>query len=131
MDGHTVLEKRRKELGCQNPRCFYCTETDIWCLEIEHPVSKELDSQFTRIVCRNCHRKLEADRDVLKLTKNGLHKTVESEDNRSLRYVMLSAKDLDSIADLLTSPAVSLPLIADALHAAAASLRRRARLVVS
>jgi hypothetical protein len=120
------LEKRRKELGSQNPVCFYCGESDILCLEIEHPVTKELDAEFTRIVCRNCHRKQEAPRDLLKLTKNGLHKAPESKDSQSVRHVMLSANDLDSIADLLTSPAASLPLIADALHEAATSLRRRA-----
>jgi hypothetical protein len=122
------LEKRRKELGCQNPRCFYCGESDIFCLENDHPVSEELDAEFTRIVCRNCHRKREAERDLLKLTKNGLRKPTESKHSKSVRHRMLLANDLDSISDLLTSsPAsASLPMIADAVHAVATSLRREA-----
>ena len=66
------IEMRRKDMGYAT-RCFYCEETEIFCFEIDHPVTRELDEEFTRVVCRNCHRKLEARRDIKRLTKNGKH----------------------------------------------------------
>ena len=120
------VEMRRKQLGCANPCCFYCGESDIACLELEHPVTRKLDSKFTRIVCRNCHRKLEMRRDLAKLTKNGMHKANESVVEELRSYLLLLAEDQDSIADLLQSPAASPKLIAAAVQAMAASLRRRA-----
>src|SRR5271155_4417218 len=75
------LEMRRKQLG--SDRCFYCGESDVSCLEIEHPVTRKLDAKFTRAVCRNCHRKLEMNRDLGKLTKNGLHTRHNAQRNES------------------------------------------------
>lgn len=120
------LEKRRKELGSDNPRCFYCPETDLACLELDHPVTEELDTQFTRVECRNHHRKLELKRDLAGLTRNGRRGVKESKRQRHRRYLLLLAEDQDSIADLLMSPGVSPQLIAEALQAASASLRREA-----
>lgn len=114
------LEKRRKELRSDNPQCLYCPETDIECFELDHPVTEELDPKFTRIVCRNDHRKLELKRDLAGLTKNGRRGVKESARIQLRRYLLLVAEDQDSIADF--SP----QLIADALHATSASLRRRA-----
>jgi hypothetical protein len=120
-------EMRRKKLGCTNPRCFYCPESDIACLELDHPVGSKRDPKFKRAVCRNCHRKREMERDLAGLTKNGQHNTNESEVEELRSYLMLMAEDQDSIADALLSPAASPELIAAALQSTAASLRRRAK----
>lgn len=119
------LETRRKEMGYAR-RCFYCAEADPSCFEKDHPVTKALDVLFERTVCRNCHRKLEINRDTKGLTKNGLHRVRESEREKALRYDLLLAEDLDSIADVVQSPHGSPDLIAPALRAAASSLRRTA-----
>ncbi len=121
---------RRKQLGYPT-RCFYCPETDIFCFEADHPVTHELDADFKRVECRNCHRKLEASRDLKELTKNGQHNVNESEREKARRYDLLLAEDLDSIADLVQSPNASLELIAAALREAASSLRRTAPAPVS
>jgi hypothetical protein len=114
------LEKRRKELGSNDPQCFYCPEKDIPCLELDHPVTEKLDPKFTRIVCRNHHRKLEMKRDTAGLTTNGLRGVQESERDELRRYLLLHAEDLQSIAS------ISPDNIAAALLASAASLRRKA-----
>lgn len=117
------LEKRRKALGSDNPRCFYCPETNIACLEVDHPATEDLDPKFTRAVCRNDHRKLELERDLAGLTKNGLRDVEESEPAQLRRYLLLVAKDQESIA------AASPEHIAAALRATAASLRRKASML--
>ena len=117
------LETRRKEMGYAR-RCFYCPEADPACFERDHPVSEKLDRLFERIVCRNCHRKWELHRDSMGLAKNGRHNPIESEREKECRYHLLLAEDLDSIADVVQSPKASPKMIADALRAAAASLRR-------
>ena len=115
---------RRKQLGYAT-RCFYCSESDIYCLEEDHPVSFELDRDFKRAVCRNCHRKLEAARDIRKLTKNGQHNVIESERQALQRYLHLLAEDQETIAEhVFTAPP---ELIATALQKTAASLRRKAQ----
>ena len=116
---------RRKQLG-DPTRCFYCPETDIFCFEADHPVTHELDADFKRVECRNCHRKLEASRDLKELTKNGQHNAIESERKKDRRYHLLLAEDLDSIADVVKSPDASPEMTAAALRAAASSLRRTA-----
>jgi hypothetical protein len=120
------LEKRRKDLGSDNPRCFYCRETDLACLEVDHPVTEELDPEFRRVECRNHHRKLELKRDLAGLTKNGRRGVKESKRQQHRRYLLLLAEDQDSITDLLMSSEVSPQLIAEALQAVSASLRRKA-----
>jgi len=122
------LERRRAELGSDNPQCVYCGESNIACLEVEHPVTRKYDPLFKRAVCRNCHRKLELNRDVAGLTKNGLHATKEESELEALHsYLSLLAADQDSLADLLLSPTASRQLIASALQAAAASIRRKTK----
>jgi hypothetical protein len=116
---------RRKKLG--SDRCFYCPESDIACLELDHPVGRKRDPKFTRTVCRNSHRKLEMERDLAGLTKNGQHNTNESEVEELRCYLLLLAEDQDSLADLLQSPDASPERIAAALQSTAASLRRRAK----
>jgi hypothetical protein len=120
------LERRRKQLGSNNPRCFYCPESDLACLEQDHPVTQELDPKFTRVECRNDHRRLELKRDMAGLTRNGRRPVKESKRDQLRRYLLLLAEDQDSIADLLQSPAASPELVSDALHSTAASLRRKA-----
>jgi len=120
------LEKRRKELGSDNPRCFHCNETDLSCLELDHPVTEELDPKFKRVECRNHHRKLELQRDLLELTKNGRRGVKESKRDKLRRYLRLLAEDQDSIVKSLQSPDASPQLIAVALQSVAASLRRKA-----
>ncbi len=121
------MEMRRKQLG--NPsRCFYCAETDLFCFEEDHPVTRLLDVKFKRVVCRNCHRRLEASRDIKELTKNGQHDVAESEIEQLCRYLLLLAEDEDSQAELLQrEPNIPINLIIDASQARAASLRRKAQ----
>ena len=115
---------RRKQLGYPT-RCVYCPETDIFCFELDHPVTEDLDEHFKRPVCRNCHRKLEARRDIKGLTKNGLHSASESEPAALQRYLFLLAEDQDTIAEhVRTTPP---ELIAAELQKTAASLRRKAQ----
>src|SRR5207245_7836067 len=118
------LERRRAELGCDDPQCFYCPVSDIACLEVEHPATWKYDPLFKRAVCRNCHRKLELRRDLAGLTKNGQHDTQESEIGGLRSYLLLMAEDQDSIADLPESATPSPHSIAAALRSAAASVRR-------
>lgn len=120
------LERRRKELRSDNPRCLHCGETDIECLELDHPVTVELDPKFTQIECRNDHRKLELKRDLAGLTKNGRHDVKESKRAQLRRYLLLHAEDIESKSDLLKSRKTSPRLIAEALQATSASLRRKA-----
>jgi|ERR1700674_946921 len=113
---------RRKELQYAT-RCFYCSEADIFCFEIDHPVTHDLDEDFKRVVCRNCHRKLEGRRDLTELTKNGQRDVKESEGEAFRRYLLLIAEDQETIAEnALTAPP---ELIAKALQETAASLRRK------
>jgi len=108
-------------------RCFYCPETDIFCFELEHPVTVGLDEYFKRAVCRNCHCKLEFQRDVKGLTQNGQHNVNESEPDKLKRYIQLMAEDLDSVAALLQrSPNFPIELIIADYKARSASLRRTA-----
>jgi hypothetical protein len=109
-------------------RCFYCGETDVFCFEEDHPVTRELDKKFKQVVCRNCHRKREADRDIKGLTKNGQRDIVESENEKQRRYLLLMAEDEDLQAELLQSaPDTPVSLIIAASLARAASLRRKAQ----
>lgn len=115
---------RRKQLGYAT-RCFYCPETDIFCFELDHPVTEELDEHFKRAVCRNCHRKLEARRDIKGLTKNGQHSVVETDRAALQRYLLLLADDQETIAEhVRTTPP---ELIAVELQKTAVSLRRKAQ----
>jgi hypothetical protein len=117
---------RRKELGYAT-RCFYCPESELFCLENDHPVTEKLDAGFKRAVCRNCHRKLEAQRDIKKLTKNGQHLAPETERAAFQRYLRLMAEDEESQAGLLQeAPSTPPTLIITASKARAASLRRKA-----
>jgi hypothetical protein len=118
------LEMRRKLLG--SDRCLYCPESDLACLELDHPVGRKRDPEFTRVVCRNCHRKREMERDLAELTKNGLHNTNESAVEGLRSYLLLLAEDQESIAAAVESPAASKKLTAAALRSTAASLRRKA-----
>jgi len=115
---------RRKKLGAD--RCLHCPESDIWCLESDHPVGEKRDEKFHRPVCRNCHRKRESLRDFHGLTKNGLHKRREPKIERHISYLLLLALDQESIAEALESEHASIPLTVAALKATAASLRRQA-----
>lgn len=118
------IESRRKEVGYAT-RCFYCPETDIFCFEIEHPVTKKLDKYFTRGVCRNCHRKLEFRRDIKGLTKNGQHNVNETEHEELKRYLLLMAEDLASVGEGLKDCSdLSREAIVADYKARAASLRR-------
>jgi len=117
---------RRKELGYPT-RCFYCSESELFCLENDHPVTENLDPFFKRAVCRNCHRKEEARRDLKGLTKNGLRYAPETPREAHQRYLRLMAEDEESQAELLERDPGTLPkLIIDASRARAASLRRKA-----
>src|SRR5260370_33107580 len=113
---------RRKQLGYPC-RCFYCPEAELFCLEEDHPVTHDLDEYFKRVECRNCHRKMEARRDIKGLTKNGQRNVKESEGEAFRRYFLLLAEDQYTIAETLaTTPP---ELVTKALHESAASIRRK------
>lgn len=121
------IETRRKQLGYPT-RCFYCPETDVFCFEEEHPVTRELDKKFKRAVCRNCHRKLEARRDIKGLTTNGRRDVIETETEELKRYLLLMAEDEELQAELLQeNPNTPTHLLISASQARAASLRRIAQ----
>ncbi len=121
------LEMRRKELGGGDPSCFDCGESDLSCLELDHPVGWKRDRDFERVRCRNCHRKREMERDLAGLTKNGLHDTRESASEALCSYQLLLALDQELMADLLESSPASAQRVATAMRATAASLRRKAK----
>jgi 5-methylcytosine-specific restriction endonuclease McrA len=102
------LEMRRKYLGSADPKCFYCGESDIECLEIEHPLGRNRDPKRTRIVCRNCHRKLEMKRDLAGLTNNGKHNVEESPSEEMRTFLLRLADDHEATADSLRRKADSL-----------------------
>ena len=118
------IEWRRKHLGAGG--CFYCSQSNIECLERDHPVGVKRDPMFTRVSCRNCHRQREMERDLARLTKNGLHKKHEASAEKIRSYLLLLAMDQESIATVLESPNASPGLIAAALRSTADSLRRQA-----
>jgi hypothetical protein len=93
-------------------------------LESDHPVGEERDKKFDRAVCRNCHRKLESQRDFHGLTKNGLHKKRESKVERHVSYLLLLAFDQESIAEALESGHTSISLTVATLRATSVSIRR-------
>jgi hypothetical protein len=97
---------------------------------MEHPVTERLDKYFRRAVCRNCHRKLEIQRDIKGLTHNGKRDVGDSGPEKHKRYLLINAEDLDSIAELLESaPDFPIQLIIADYKARAASLRRFANVV--
>ncbi len=102
------VEMRRKVLGSDTPCCFYCGESDIACLELEHPVGRKNDAQLTRVVCRNCHRKLEMGRDLAGLTKNGKHTTSLFQPDALRAYLLLLAADHEATAASLRRKAAEL-----------------------
>ena len=118
-----VTEMRRKQLGYAT-RCYYCPESDLFSFEIDHPATYELDRDFKRVVCSNCHGKLERRRDTKRLTKNGKHRANESEREALRRYLLLMAEDQETMAEhAMTTPP---ELVTKALRETTASLRRKA-----
>jgi hypothetical protein len=90
------IEQRLAKLG-PDSKCFYCPESDIACLELEHPVGQDRDVKLTRVVCRNCHRKREWERDIAGLTTNGHHEK-ESAEESFYKYLLLLAADHEATA---------------------------------
>jgi hypothetical protein len=60
-ESRLAYERRKQSalerLGTNNPRCICCNEDSWECLELHHMGGKK-NSEFTVIICRNCHRKL-------------------------------------------------------------------------
>mgnify|MGYP003136612480 CR=1 FL=1 len=56
-DYETRKERALRRLGCDDPACIECGETDWRCLELHHIAGKDYGDDLV-IVCRNCHRKL-------------------------------------------------------------------------
>jgi hypothetical protein len=125
------LQRRRKELGSSNPSCVSCGESDIECLEKEHPLTEELDREFKRVECRNDHRRKELNRDLKGLTKNGKRNLEESERQCERRVLLLYAEDLDFLAERIKSPDFSRERASEELAKTVNSMRRRASLLQS
>jgi hypothetical protein len=95
-------ERRLAELGTRTPICVYCGETAIECLELHHVVGKKLDSTLMEIRCRNCHRKIEYQRDVVGLTGNGIRSAPVLTKNEISRLRLLGlAESHESLAQAL------------------------------
>jgi hypothetical protein len=93
-DQSPIRTARRKtqqlaRLGTRTPCCIYCGETAPECLELHHPVGRNLDPEFEEIRCRNCHRKIEFRRDSAELTRNGIHQSLFLRGNGSTRNMYM------------------------------------------
>ena len=76
-------------LGGLTPICIYCGENAIECLELHHVTGRKLDGDFVEVRCRNCHRKIELQRDVANLTDNGERKSQPPTNNEIMRLRLL------------------------------------------
>lgn len=125
------LQRRRKELGSSNPSCVSCGESDIECLENDHPITEDLDPEFKRVECRNDHRRKELNRDLKGLTKNGQRNTKETERQRERRMWLLHAEDLEFLAERIKAPDFPRERASEELMKTVKSMRRRAALLES
>jgi hypothetical protein len=89
-------------LGGLTPICVYCGETAIECLELHHVTGRKLDADFVEARCRNCHRKIELQRDVANLTGNGERKakTLQKDEIIRLRLLGLAEGHVSTAAAL-------------------------------
>jgi hypothetical protein len=89
-------------LGGLTPICVYCGETAIECLELHHVTGRKLDADFVEVRCRNCHRKIELQRDVANLTGNGERKakTLQNDEIIRLRLLGLAEGHVSTAAAL-------------------------------
>jgi len=95
-------ERRLVRLGTRTPICVYCGETASECLELHHIVGERLDAKLTEIRCRNCHRKIEFQRDVAGLTGNGIQAARVLTKNEIMRARLLGlAESRESEAQAL------------------------------
>jgi hypothetical protein len=102
-----IRDARRKarqpdRLGGRTPICAYCGETAIECLELHHVTGRKLDADFVEVRCRNCHRKVELQRDVANLTGNGERKakTLQNDEIIRLRLLGLAEGHVSTAAAL-------------------------------
>jgi hypothetical protein len=74
----------------------------IECLELHHVTGRKLDPDFAEVRCRNCHRKIELQRDVANLTSNGERKgkTLQSDEIMRLRLLGLAEGHVSTAAAL-------------------------------
>jgi hypothetical protein len=84
--------RQQDRLGGLTPICAYCGELAIECLELHHVVGRKLDESFVEVRCRNCHRKIELQRDLAHLTSNGQlgSRTPDSDEVLRLRLLGLA-----------------------------------------
>jgi hypothetical protein len=78
-------------LGGLTPICVYCGETAIECLELHHITGSKLDADFVEVRCRNCHRKIELQRDVA----TDVSRPTEALDLGDGRFELLPTPDYD------------------------------------
>jgi hypothetical protein len=71
-------------------------------LELHHVTGRKLDSDFVEVRCRNCHRKIELQRDVANLTGNGERslKTPQKDEIIRLRLLGLAEGHVSTAAAL-------------------------------
>jgi len=96
--------RRRRQgerLRGRTPCCPYCGETAPECLELHHVVGRKLDRELIEVRCRNCHRKIEFQRDLAGLTSNGLWHVKEKSDSEILKLRLLGlaeARESEAVA---------------------------------
>ena len=81
--------RQADRLGGLTPICIYCGETAIECLELHHVTSRRIDPDFVEVRCRNCHRKIELQRDLANLTGNGERSSKKPEKDQINRFRLL------------------------------------------
>jgi hypothetical protein len=89
-------------LGGLTPICVYCGETAIECLELHHATGRKLDADFVEVRCRNCHRKIELQRDAANLSGNGERnpKTPQKDEIIRLRLLGLAEGHISTASAL-------------------------------
>ena len=81
--------RQTDRLGGLTPICAYCGETAIECLELHHVIGCKIDPDFVEVRCRNCHRKIELQRDVADLTGNGERSRKKFQKDEIIRFRLL------------------------------------------
>jgi hypothetical protein len=104
---HQIRNARRRarqvdRLGGLTPICAHCGETAIECLELHHVTGRRVDPDFVEVRCRNCHRKIELQRDAANLTSNGERspKTFQNDEIIKLRLLGLAEGHVSTAAAL-------------------------------